>query len=90
MGSFKICAQPKENYETTGLLERQHQTLNASFIFGSKELGIEWSFLIDQDFRAIKTSDYRNTNTSTVFALYDRHFSLDIPLAESIDHAIKI
>ena len=71
MGSFKIFAQPNENYETTGLLERQHRTLKASLNFGSKELGIEWSFLIDQVVRAIKTSDNRNTKTPLVFALYD-------------------
>ena len=75
--------------QSSGILERQHRTFKDSISIVEKELGQPWPFLVDQVVQAINAAENRATRVSPFYAMYGRHYSLDIPIVESRDHSIE-
>ena len=75
--------------ESSGILERQHRTFKDSIFIVSKELGQSWPFLVGQVVQAMNAAENRATKVSPFYAMYGRHYSLDIPIVESRDYPIE-
>ena len=78
--------------ESSGILERQHRTLKNALFVVSKELDQPWPHVIGQVVSALNAAPNQATKCSPFFAMYGRHFCLDIPQIEkdlSADNALS-
>ena len=65
--------------ESSGILERQHRTLKNALYVVSKELKEPWPHVIGQVVSALNAAPNQSTKCSPFYAMYGRHFRLDIP-----------
>ena len=65
--------------ESSGILERQHRTLKNALFIVSKELEQPWPYIVGQVVSAINAAPNQATKCSPFYAMYGRHFSLDLP-----------
>ena len=77
--------------ESSGLLERQHRTLKNALFVVSKDLSQPWPFVLKQVVQAMNAAENRSTRCSPFYAMFGRHYTLDIPIieaSENVDNAI--
>ena len=63
-------------------MERQHRTLKDALYIVSKELDQPWPYIVGQVVSAINAAPNQATKCSPFYAMYGRHFCLDIPQVE--------
>ena len=65
--------------QSTGILERAHRTLKASLKIVAKEMGKTWPEVLDQVVSSMNAVQNQATRCSPFYAMYGRHYCLDIP-----------